>query len=83
MTNIVPNVMAQTNMALLNENYKAFQPIASGLFTYSGPPNDQTDQQIKNARTLLQNIINILPSLMQAINDTPTTINSEKGNPYA
>jgi hypothetical protein len=73
MTNITPNTMAQTNMSILADNYKSFEPVASALFAYSGDATKETDDQIKNARTLLQNMIDILPQIMQAINDTPVS----------
>lgn len=73
MANITPNIMAQTNMGILADNYKAFEPIASALFTYSGEATKETDGQINSARTLLQNMIELLPQLMQAINDTPVS----------
>lgn len=73
MANITPNTMAQTNMSILGDNYKAFEPIASALFAYSGEATKETDDQINSSRTLLQNMIDILPQLMKAINDTPVS----------
>ena len=73
MANIVPNIEAQVNLDLLSTNYTAFTPYAKALFEYSGPATPDTDAQIKSFRLWLQNMIDILPKLMGAINDTPTS----------
>lgn len=65
--------MAQTNMGILADNYKSFESIASALFAYSGEATKETDDQINSSRTLLQNMIDILPQLMKSINDTPVS----------
>jgi len=73
MANIIPNIEAQVNLGLFNTNLSAFAPTAKYIFEYNGPATPDTDDKIKSARLWLQNMIDLLPKLMEALNDTPTS----------
>ena len=73
MSIIVPNEDAQVNLGLLITYHTVFTPYAKKLFEYSGPATPDTDNLIKSSRLWLQHMIDILPVLMEAINDTPTS----------